>query len=65
MADFKVGDLVRLKPDVEIGRNIKGIYHPEARIQRLLTDIEGGVYLSQPLAHFRYWNEKDLEHADE
>ena len=52
MAKFKVGDEVRLKGKKRT-----------ARIEVMLSDIEGGVKLDKALAGCRYWNVDDLEKA--
>lgn len=49
------GTRVRLKPEVADGdRSV-------AEVTLLLTDIEGGLRLSERLNGFLFWNEADVE----
>lgn len=59
---MKVGDKVRLKKCVHIGKVPEGRENNRtARIEMLLEDIEGGVKTDRDLRGMRYWNVEDLE----
>jgi hypothetical protein len=61
-AQFKVGDVVKLKPSV---RRISSC--PEGRqnnataaIKALLTDIDGGLHMERDLCGCKFWNVEDV-----
>lgn len=59
---FKIGTKVKLKESVTRGLVPSGREDNfEAVIERFLSDIDGGVYLSQDLNGLKYWNVSDLE----
>ena len=59
---LKVGDWVMLKPEIRMPEHRRK-KNRAAQIQSLLRDIEGGLFLSDPLDGFRYWNVKDVSKA--
>lgn len=58
-ANLRIGHKVRVK----LGRSHVRGRRGTARIEQLLSDIDGGVRLDRMLAGFHYWNVEDLERA--
>lgn len=55
---MKIGDTVKLKKGtVRLERGGKRV----AKVIEKLSDVEGGLVLSERLGGFRYWNVLDLE----
>lgn len=55
---LKIGDKVELRKSVKFVGRIDGEF---AKIEAFLPDVEGGVYLSNRIGGFRYWNVADLK----
>jgi hypothetical protein len=59
---MKVGDKVRVKEGIAIGKIPEGRENNKTAIVRaVLEDIEGGVQTDRDLCGLRYWNAEDLE----
>lgn len=62
MANFKVGDTVRIKSEVRKRRGDTG-RRKTAEIESFYSDVVGGVRLTEKIDGFVSWNTNDLERA--